>query len=392
MPLFFVLSAQFFSAFADNALLFAAIASLKAKAFPDWSYPVLQEFFVCAYILLAPFVGPVSDAIPKGRVMMWSNLIKLVAVGLLLCSANPFVAYGIAGIGAAFYSPAKYGILGELLPVDKLVSANGMMEGTTIVAIVFGAVAGGLLADHGAFAALGATAALYGIASVLNLGIPKLKPRHPLGSFNPAAAAKAFFRDLVTLWRDPQARLSLLGTSAFWSAGSALRFLLVAWVPFALGIMTNRAPAYLNALTAIGIVVGAGLAAWRIPLSKSHKTIPFGIGMGFAVIALALSHTLAEAVPLLLIIGALGGAYVVPLNALMQSRGHAHDGAGQAVAVQNLFENAAMLIALGVETGIARTGVNPASQAALYGTIIVVLLGALLAGSRRIGQSVRTPT
>jgi len=377
MPLFFVLTAQFFSALADNAFLFAAIAALRAHAYPEWSFPVLQESFVLAYIALAPFVGPIADAIPKGRVMMWSNLVKLIAVGMLLCSANPFIAYGLAGVGAAFYSPAKYGILGELLPVGKLVKANGMMEATTIVAIVVGAVAGGLLADQGAAVALWSIGAVYVVAAALNLGIPKLVAQNSLASFNPTKAATVFFRDLKPLWRDPSARLAILGTSAFWSSGVALRFLLVAWVPFALGITTNRAPAYLNALTAIGIVVGAGFAAWKIPLGKAHKTLPFGIGMGFAVIALSMTHSLAEAVPLLITIGALGGAFVVPLNALMQSRGHAISGTGHAVAAQNLFENGAMLLALGVETVIGRSGVNPAHQALMYGSLIIVLLGTL---------------
>ena len=388
MDLVFVLSAQFFSALADNAFLFAAIAALKAHAFPEWSFPVLQESFVFAYIALAPFVGPLADAIPKGRVMMGANLVKLIAVGLLLCSANPFLAYGLAGVGAAFYSPAKYGILGELLPVEKLVRANGLMEGTTIVAIIVGAVAGGMLADHGAAVALWCIGGVYVLAAALNLGIPRLAAQHGLAAFNPAKAAAVFFRDLRPLWRDPAARLALLGTSAFWSSGVALRFLLVAWVPFALGITTNRTPAYLNALTAIGIVIGAGFAAWKIPLDKAHQTLPFGIGMGVAVLALAMTHSLGEAVPLLIVIGALGGAFVVPLNALMQSRGHALGGTGHAVAVQNLFENTAMLVALGIETVIGRSGVNPAHQALMYGGLIIVLLGALAlaSGSKSLSQ------
>jgi LPLT family lysophospholipid transporter-like MFS transporter len=392
MPLFFVLVSQLLSALGDNALLFAAVALMKSQHYADWTFPVLQEFFVLAFIVLAAFAGPIADALPKGRVMMVANGLKLVGSVAMVLGVNPFAAYGLVGVGAALYSPAKYGILGELLPTEKLVSANGMMEGTTIIAILVGAVAGAKLADWNTTWALVAVAATYLLAGVTNMGIPKLAPAKSLEKFRPLPILKDFIHEVRPLWEDSSARLSLLGTSAFWAAGAALRFLLIAWVPFALHETSNSMAANLNAVTAVGIVLGAGFASFKIPLGSSHRVLPFGIVLGLCVLLLAQVHTLSLTIVLLVLIGAFGGALVVPLNALLQSRGSAMGGTGHAVAVQNLFENSAMLAALLVETGLGRSGLNPVHQVVMFGALMTVSMAALkFYGGARYTQSPKAP-
>jgi LPLT family lysophospholipid transporter-like MFS transporter len=377
MSLFFVLVSQLLSALGDNALLFAAVALMKSQHYAEWTFPVLQEFFVLAFIVLAAFSGPLADALPKGRVMMAANGLKLAGAIAMVCGVNPFVAYGLVGVGAALYSPAKYGILGELLPTEKLVSANGMMEGTTIVAILVGAISGAKLADWNTSFALISVAGMYLLAGLTNLGIPKLPAARPLDKFRPIPILKEFVREIRPLWADAPARLSLLGTSAFWASGAALRFLLIAWVPFALHEMSNAMAANLNAVTAVGIVFGAGYAAWKVPLAQSQKVLPLGILLGIAVLVMAHLHSLYLTVALLVVIGALGGALVVPLNALLQSRGSALGGTGHAVAVQNLFENSAMLAALVGETLLGRAGLNPVHQVIVFGALMAILMALL---------------
>ena len=252
-----VIAAQFLSAFGDNALLFATLALLKAEFYPDWSQPILQMVFVGAYIVFAPFVGQVADSFPKGRVMMFANSLKLLGAASICFGINPFVGYTLVGIGAAAYSPAKYGILGELTTGDKLVKANGLMESSTIAAILLGSVAGGVLADWHVLAALGICALMYGGAVIANLFIPKLAVARPGQSWRFGSMTGSFFNACRVLWRNGETRFSLMGTSMFWGAGVTLRFLLVLWVPVALGITDNATPTYLNAMVAVGIVVGA---------------------------------------------------------------------------------------------------------------------------------------
>lgn len=237
-----VIVAQFLSAFGDNALLFATLALLKAQFYPDWSQPVLQMVFVGAYILFAPFVGQIADSFAKGRVMMVANGLKLAGAAGICLGINPFVGYTLVGIGAAAYSPAKYGILGELTTGDKLVKANGLMEASTIAAILLGSVAGGVLADWHVIAALVACALAYAGAVAANLFIPKLVAARPGQSWRLSAMTRSFFSACVVLWRNGETRFSLVGTGLFWGAGVTLRFLLVLWVPVALGITDNATP------------------------------------------------------------------------------------------------------------------------------------------------------
>jgi MFS transporter, LPLT family, lysophospholipid transporter len=382
-----VLASQFLSAMADNALLFAALALLKAQLYPQWTQPLLQEFFVAAYILLAPFAGPFADAVPKGRVMLISNAFKLVGAAGIFLGANPFLAYGLVGVGAASYSPAKYGILSELTSVDQLVKANGLIESSTIAAILAGAVAGGTLADWNVRGALAAVILLYGSALLATLFIPRLPPAHTLSSFSVPSIMSDFWQALRQLLKVRAARLSISGTSIFWGTGATMRFLLVAWVPVALGITNNRVPAYLNAMVAVGIVVGAALAAKLIPLEKAERALSGGVIIGVALCLLSLTASLPIAMVLLAVVGAAGGFFVVPLNALLQEKGHESVGSGHAIAIQNLAENTAMLVMVGLYIAIMRLGATVNVVAAAFGVLLALGIGALwLYAARRARQ------
>ncbi|EAU3038333.1 lysophospholipid transporter LplT [Salmonella enterica] len=378
-----VIVAQFLSAFGDNALLFATLALLKAQFYPDWSQPVLQTVFVGAYILFAPFVGQIADSFAKGRVMMVANGLKLAGAAGICLGVNPFVGYTLVGIGAAAYSPAKYGILGELTTGDKLVKANGLMEASTIAAILLGSVAGGVLADWHVIAALVACALAYAGAVAANLFIPKLVAARPGQSWRLSAMTRSFFSACVVLWRNGETRFSLVGTGLFWGAGVTLRFLLVLWVPVALGITDNATPTYLNAMVAVGIVVGAGAAAKLVTLETVSRCMPAGILIGVVVAIFSLQHALLPAYALLLLIGMLGGFFVVPLNALLQERGKKSVGAGNAIAVQNLGENSAMLLMLGLYSLAVLVGVPAVAIGIGFGVLFALAIAALWIWQRR---------
>ncbi len=383
-----VLLAQFLSAMADNALLFGALALLRIDHYPAWAAPVLQEFFVAAFILLAPFVGPFADTLPKGRVMFMSNALKLAGGLAMSCGLNPFLAYGLVGVGAAAYSPAKYGILSELTTPERLVQANGLMESSTIAAILTGAIAGGVLADWSVPGTLLAVTACYGLAAATNLLVPRLPPAHPLHEFSPIAVVRDFGGALRELVKIPDARFSVVGTSIFWGAGATLRFLLVAWVPVALGITSNAMPAYLNGMVAVGIVIGAVCAAKFITLSKADRALPAGVLIGLAVCVLSRTSSVAVAFAIVALVGACGGFFVVPLNALLQDRGHRTVGAGHAIAIQNLAENTAMLLMVGLYTWVIRTGVSVSAIAAGFGIFLSAALTVLwVVRARQVAQA-----
>ena len=378
-----VIAAQFLSAFGDNALLFATLALLKAEFYPDWSQPILQMVFVGAYIVFAPFVGQVADSFPKGRVMMFANSLKLLGAASICFGINPFVGYTLVGIGAAAYSPAKYGILGELTTGDKLVKANGLMESSTIAAILLGSVAGGVLADWHVLAALGICALMYGGAVIANLFIPKLAVARPGQSWRFGPMTGSVFNACRVLWRNGETRFSLMGTSMFWGAGVTLRFLLVLWVPVALGITDNATPTYLNAMVAVGIVVGAGAAAKLVTLETVARCMPAGILIGVGVLFFSLQHALLPAYALLLLIGMLGGFFVVPLNALLQERGKQTVGAGNAIAVQNLGENMAMLLMLGIYSLAVKAGAPVVAIGVGFGALFALAISGLWVWQRR---------
>lgn len=368
-----VMIAQFISALADNALLFAAIALLHAQLAPAWQTPLLQEFFVAAFILLAPFIGPFADSWPKGRVMFVANCLKFIGAAAMLAGLHPLLAYGMVGIGAAAYSPAKYGILSELVGPEQLVKANSMMEGSTIVAILLGAIAGGMLADVSVTGALTAIAGCYLLAAVINLLIPQLAPAHALTHFSIRVLIADFAHALRTLFSNTDARFSLIGTSVFWGAGSTLRFLLVAWVPVALHVTDLSTPANLSGAVAVGVAIGAFGAARFVSLHTVNRALPAGILIGLLIMAFAFVDSFSFAAFMLVVTGACGGFYVVPLNALLQERGRTSVGSGHAIAVQNFFENCCMLLMIGFYTVLDKNQVAVTTSTVAVGALVLAV-------------------
>jgi MFS family permease len=341
-----LLAAQFLSALADNALLFAAIALLAKMSAPDWHTPLLQQFFVISYIVLAPFVGSFADALPKGQVMFIANAVKFIGSLTMVLGMPPLYAYGIVGIGAAAYSPAKYGILTELLPPEKLVNANGWMEGSTVMAIILGAIIGGIMASKDPHFATIIITLLYLLAATFNTYIPKLPIDHTLPKKNPAYILRDFWHSFKVLWLDTRGQVSLAVTTLFWGAGATLRLVVIAWAANALNFGLEQAT-QLMALLAVGIAAGSVVAARYIKLEHATKVLPAGIIMGGLVVLMAFVQHWQIAAALLFIIGALAGFFVVPLNALLQHRGHELIGAGHSIAVQNFNEHIGILLLLG---------------------------------------------
>ena len=358
-----ILMAQFLSALADNALLFAAIGLLLFFSAPEWFSPLLQTVFVIAYIVLAPLAGPFADALPKGRVMLIANTVKFVGCLIMLAGLHPLLAHAIVGIGAAMYSPAKYGILTELLPPEKLVVANSWMEGTTVAAIVLGAIIGGALINpqlaEGILVSLGlesrliapkfaivAITCLYLGAALVNLFIPRLPIDHKLPSKSPLFILHDFWHSFKLLWRDPLGQVSLAVTTLFWGVGATLRLLIIAWAGLNLKFGLDQAT-QLTAATAFGIAIGSILAGKFVQLQRAVSVLPAGILLGFVPIALIWVETLFPALLLLLLTGILAGYFVVPMNALLQHRGHLLMGAGHSIAQQNFNENISILLLTG---------------------------------------------
>ena len=367
---YIILSAQFLSALADNALLFAAIGLLLFFSAPEWFSPLLQTVFVVAYIVLAPLVGPFADAIPKGRVMLIANTVKFAGCLTMLAGLHPLLAYAIVGVGAAMYSPAKYGILTELLPPAKLVIANSWMEGTTVAAIVLGAIIGGALINpqlaEGILINIGldsrliapkfaivAITSLYLAAAFANLFIPRLPIDHKLPNKSPLYILHDFWHSFKLLWRDPLGQVSLAVTTLFWGVGATLRLLIIAWAALNLNYGLDQAT-QLTAASAFGIAIGSILAGKFVRLQRATSVLPAGIILGFVPIALIWVQSLVPALLLLTLAGALAGFFVVPMNALLQHRGHLLMGAGHSIAQQNFNENISILILTGAYAMMVR--------------------------------------
>ncbi len=344
-----LLMAQFLSAIADNALLFAAITLLAKLQAPSWHEPLLREFFIIAYIVLAPFVGPFADALPKGRVMFISNGIKFFGCLLAFLGIPPLYAYAIVGIGAAAYSPAKYGILTEMLPSHQLIKANAWMEGTTVTAIILGPVFGSTIAANDPYFGIAVIAGIYLLAAIFNHYIPKVPIDHKMPQRNFVFLMRDFWHAFTTLWRDPQGQVSLAVTTLFWGAGATLQFVILQWAKEILH-MEQQAASILIAIVAVGIAIGSVGASLFVKLENAVRVLPAGILMGFLVISMALVNSLEIATVVLFCIGVLAGYFLVPLNSLLQHRGHTLLGAGHSIAVQNFNENIGILVLLGIYT------------------------------------------
>ncbi len=364
---YIIMAAQFFSALADNALLIVAIAALREMDAPPSYEPLLKTFFTVSYVALAAFVGAFADSMPKGRVMFISNTIKIIGCAMMFFHVHPLVAYAVVGLGAAAYSPAKYGILTEYLPHRLLVIANGWIEGLTVGAIILGVVIGGTLIqpavalkllsfdfplietgiDSAGEMALGFVGVFYIIASLFNLYVPDTGVDHKVLHKNPWYLIREFNHCLILLWRDRLGQISLAVTTLFWGAGATLQFIVIKWAEVSLNLDLSKS-SMLQGVVAVGVAIGAIAAAKAITLRKSVRVIPLGIAMGLIVLVMNFVHHTWLAVPLLIFIGALSGYFVVPMNALLQHRGHILMGAGHSIAVQNFNENLSILIMTGL--------------------------------------------
>ena len=388
-----IMSAQFFSSLADNALLVAAIELLKSSQAPAWQIPALTPMFALFYVLLAPFVGAFADAVPKGRVMFVSNTIKVGGCLLMLFGSHPLLAYAVVGLGAAAYSPAKYGILTELLPPSQLVKANGWIEGLTIASIILGIVLGGQLVgplmapmmlgidlpllttgiDTAPEAAIASMVFVYILAAVFNLYIPRTEaPLVPMGR-NVVFLVRDFAQCNSRLWGDKLGQISLATTTMFWGVGGNLRIIVFPWAAAALGYSTTQASS-LAGVVSIGVAVGAVVASMRMRLDKATGVIPLGILMGLLVIGLNVIRDVWVAVPFLMLLGLAGGYLVVPMNALLQHRGHNLMGAGRSIAVQNFNEQACILGLGAFYTGMTRFGLSAFTAIAVFGLVVASVM------------------
>ena len=388
-----IMSAQFFSSLADNALFVTAVELLRSGGAPEWQRAALVPMFALFYVVLAPFVGAFADSQPKGRVMFISNAIKMVGCLMMLYGSHPLLAYAVVGLGAAAYSPAKYGILTELLPASQLVQANGWIEGLTIASIILGVLLGGqLVAPHisgmllgfdfpvidfgidlPAEAAIMALVPVYGLAAWFNLRIPLTGVEMRPMPRNPLALLPDFWTCNGRLWRDRLGQISLSTTTLFWGVSGNLRYIVLAWSAAALGYGVTQASALVG-VVAIGTAVGAVLASMRMRLDTATRVIPLGIAMGVFVMLMNVIHSIWLAIPFLIILGGLGGFLVVPMNALLQHRGHNLMGAGRSIAVQNFNEQAAILGMGAFYSLSTRFGLSAFGAITIFGLLVAVVM------------------
>lgn len=409
-----IMAAQFLSSLADNALLIAAIALLTSLGAPEWQTPLLKLFFVVSYVILAAWVGLFADAMPKGRVMFLTNFIKACGCLLMLFGGHPLLAYAIVGVGAAAYSPAKYGILTELLPPKMLVVANGWIEGLTVSSIILGVVLGGVLIkpeiaepilsifslhvlglSSFAEAAIFMIALVYVAASVVNLAIPDTGARYPKEKFDPYDSIRTFLKSCRILWTDRLGQISLSVTTLFWGAGAVLQFLVLKWCDHALGMDLSQG-AVMQAVVSIGIAAGAVLAAAKVSLKKSLSVLPMGIVMGALVsfmaffnascapaggvelFGLSISWAAVIAGIAMIAVGVCAGFFVVPMNALLQHRGHVLMSAGRSIAVQNFNENLSILVMLGVYALLIKLDLSVPTTMLLFGLFVAGSMGLVI--------------
>ena len=408
-----VLGAQFFSSLADNALLIAAIALLTSLNAPDWMTPLLRLAFVLSYILLASWVGVLADMWPKGRVMFVTNLIKIGGCLLLLSGSHPLLGYGVVGAGAAAYSPAKYGILSEILPPEKLVAANGWMEGLTVISIILGIVLGGVLVDPVvgealvdfahvpvvgqttlADAAIAVVTLVYVVAALINLKIRDTGAKYPNARFNALGNVITFAKTCKTIFTDTFCVSSLLVTTLFWGTGAVLQFLVLRWADERLGLPLSQA-SMLQAVVSVGIAFGAVLAARFVPIHRAFHVLWTGVAMGLAVAAMSFYSesfvpgavtigaesvrvSVLVACLMMIVVGTLAGLFLVPMNAVFQRRGQLLLSSGQAVAVQNLSENTMILTMLGIYALLVKLELSVLATMCAFGLFLAVAMAAIL--------------
>jgi MFS family permease len=396
-----IMAAQFLSSLADNALLIAAMALLIELQSPAWMIPLLKLFFTVSYVVLAPLVGAFADSRPKGQVMLLTNAIKIVGCLMLFWTVHPLLAYAVVGFGAAAYSPAKYGILTELLPPEKLVVANGWIEGTTVLSIILGTLLGGALigprlashllaidipridtgVDTPAEAAIAAIAVIYLLAGLFNMRIPDTGVRYPNQHLDPMRLVGDFWRCNVALWRDKLGQVALAVTTLFWGVGATLQFIVLKWAQEQLNLRLDQA-ALLQGIVAVGVAIGAVVAAGSVPLKRSLRVLTAGVLMGLMVPIITLIHQQELAWAMLVVIGCLAGFFVVPMNALLQHRGYVLMSAGHSIAVQNFNENLNILLMLSVYSILLKIDLPINSITLIFGATITLVMVIVIARHR----------
>ena len=371
---FYLISAQFASGLADNALLILGIAFLAEQGYPGWWAPLLKFSFTLSYVFLAPLMGPLADAFSKAKLMACMNALKVVGVAFIFTSFHPMLAFAIAGMAASAYAPAKYGLVTETVPADQLVKANGWLEVTVVMAVILGTACGGLLVASKSFVWMStlnlsfiellglsletqyagpllSLIVIYSIAGLLNFGIPSVNIRYVQQSMKPIALFKNFIQSNRILWQDPVGKLSLAVTTLFWGIGAVVQFAVLLWAKEALNMPLEQA-SLLQAVVAFGVIFGAGMAGHYVALQNAYKVLPLGLWLGLSLPALAFSTSLWIAIPLMLITGFAGGMLMVPMNAVLQNRGYILLTAGRSIAVQGFNENASVMVMLGVYSGL----------------------------------------
>ncbi len=408
MPAAFLLllAAQFASALADNALLIVTIDLLQQRAMPGWLAPMLKVAFIASYVVLAPFVGPLADAFPKARLMAWMNAVKICGVVALLVGVHPVTAFLVVGLGAAAYAPAKYGLATELVRPDQLVAANAWIEIAAVCAVLLGTGLGGFLVspwllEHASryvadafdpvLPSLLILLGVYLLAGALNLGVPDSGVRHRIDSLHPGALLRDFVAANRALWRDRDGGLSLAVTTIFWGVGATLQFAVLRWARETLHLSLDRA-AFVQAAVAVGVIGGAVVAGRWVPLVHARRMLYAGVVFGLLMIVVAFVTQLNVAVALLIVVGAVGGLMVVPLNALLQDRGNALLSAGRSIAVQGGNENACVLVCLGVYSALTAADVPLVVLMAGLGVCVAVALAALLVRQRTCDRRAATHT
>ena len=371
---FYLISAQFASGLADNALLILGIAFLSEQGYPGWWAPLLKFSFTLSYVFLAPLMGPLADAFSKAKLMACMNALKVVGVAFIFTSFHPMLAFAIAGMAASAYAPAKYGLVTETVPADQLVKANGWLEVTVVMSVILGTACGGLLVASKSFVWMStlnlsfiellglsletqyagpllSLIVIYSIAGLLNFGIPSVNIRYVQQSMKPIALFKNFIQSNRILWQDPVGKLSLAVTTLFWGIGAVVQFAVLLWAKEALNMPLEQA-SLLQAVVAFGVIFGAGMAGHYVALQNAYKVLPLGLWLGLSLPALAFSTSLWIAIPLMLITGFAGGMLMVPMNAVLQNRGYILLTAGRSIAVQGFNENASVMFMLGVYSGL----------------------------------------
>ncbi len=395
------MAAQGLSSLADNALFIAAVALIQELQGPDWMTPAMKWCFALSYVLLAAFVGAFADSYPKGRVMFATNALKVcgcmlmfgyAAFGLSTSGQTYLVcaAYAVVGIGAAAYSPAKYGIVTEMLPPALLVKGNSWIEGLTVISIILGTVVGGALISPQvsswllahpwinslvrtpAEAAILMIAFVYLAAAACNLLIPHTNVTYPPQQKNPARLVLTFAGYVRILWRDKLGQISLAVTTLFWGAGATLQLIVIEWGRSHLGYRLDQA-SILMGVAAVGTVFGSILAG-RIPLQRALSVLPMGALMGVVVLFMPLVQSTWSVYALLLATGGLAGYFVVPMNALLQHRGHVLLSAGHSIAVQNFNEQLNILLMVASYTLMLWLGLHINTIIIVFGVLVSTLM------------------